>query len=37
MDTAKIKDIRKGQFGDEKPWSDREYFKNAGWNYAELE
>lgn len=26
-----------GGFGDERPWSDREYFKNASWNYAELE
>ena len=26
-----------GSFSDERPWRDREYFKNASWNYAELE
>lgn len=26
-----------GGFGDERPWRDREYFKNASWNYAELD
>lgn len=26
-----------GAFGDEQPWRSREYFKNASWNYAEIE
>lgn len=26
-----------GGFGDEHPWRDREYFKNASWNYVVLD